>query len=342
MLDADESNRFDEEARLNPELRLAVAEIDRLTSSLAIATAAPIVPNAGQLDRLHLRLGLSEARKYNWAGITGWAAAASLLLSWTFIQGPTKEYVSRGPIPSDKPSANLTEPVSPADRTLLSDSSEPTVASQRDEIPDGEIPMVLEQNSLVGRVETRQLVQEVTVLREQLARFKERDHQRNVRAAGVAWPIVMRMRPPGTASSVGNKILTEDEEPVLTAMLGDAIAATVNREATKIALDSPKTDVAPSAIPIYDPARDTGTIVINGELPATTTDESYQLWVTASNNETPVYVGTLPESETGAAQIFDFSLGSTSTFPSGFILTKGSKTGRVAPTSENTVLQGPD
>ena len=99
-------------------------------------------------------------------------------------------------------------------------------------------------------------------------------------------------------------------------------------------------EVEPSAIPIYDSARDAGTLVVNN-LPATTPDEAYNLWVTTKTGDKPVYVGRLPESNVRGGESFDFRLGSKATVPSGFILTRDRQGTPPLPSASSTVLQGP-
>ena len=95
-----------------------------------------------------------------------------------------------------------------------------------------------------------------------------------------------------------------------------------------------------TAIPIYDAARDSGTLVVSN-LPAAENDEVYNLWVKTEAGAKPIYVGSLPESSATGADSFDFSLGSTMVFPSGFVLTKDPRDTPTTPTATNTVLQGP-
>lgn len=97
---------------------------------------------------------------------------------------------------------------------------------------------------------------------------------------------------------------------------------------------------APSAIPIYDAARDSGTLVVNN-LPAAEEGRVYNLWVTTAQSDKPVYVGSLPASRTPGADSFDFSLGSNMVIPSGFMLTKDPENQPAAPGESNTVLKGP-
>ncbi|MCX6866413.1 MAG: hypothetical protein NTV46_09400 [Verrucomicrobia bacterium] len=130
-------------------------------------------------------------------------------------------------------------------------------------------------------------------------------------------------------------------------MLGDALTALTGVSSGKPAV--PSTGQAnhlsslsklPTAIPIYDAARDSGTLVVSN-LPPAAEGESYHLWVSTKIGEQPIYVGGLPESSASGADSFDFSLGSTMVLPSGFILTKDPQDTPAAPSEANIVLQGP-
>ena len=93
-------------------------------------------------------------------------------------------------------------------------------------------------------------------------------------------------------------------------------------------------------MPIYDSARDVGTLVVRN-LPDAGLGHVYNLWVTTENGGAPIYVGSLPQDSASGAASFDFSLGSTMVLPSGFILTKDEQDKPVQPSGENIVLQGP-
>ncbi len=97
---------------------------------------------------------------------------------------------------------------------------------------------------------------------------------------------------------------------------------------------------SPSAVPIYDPARDTGTLVVNN-LPDTVEGEFYNLWVTPEGNGEMIFVGRLPQSNARSADSFDFSLGSADIVPAGFVLTRDSRPKPSPPSSSNIILQGP-
>ena len=93
-------------------------------------------------------------------------------------------------------------------------------------------------------------------------------------------------------------------------------------------------------MPIYDAARDTGTLVVSN-LPPAPQGRVYHLWVSTSASTRPVYLGKLPDNSVSGAESFDFSLGSTMILPTAFMLTLDPANSPAAPGDDNTVLAGP-
>lgn len=348
MLDADEAASFDEASRLDPELNAACHQMDRLTTALAVAMAAPIAPRAGQLERLQLKLGLNPAKSINWLGISGWAAAAALTLI-LLLDRTSHRHALR------PESARQT-----ATDSQKSVDHPPTPGGSTDEAPaeTGSATAIRDsEGKTVAKVEAKRLIQEIEVLRGKLENFQKLDRKRFEAVPGMAWPIVMKMSPPGELPTTPDGLSLIHEDPLITAMLGDALSAANARAswddpaamATSAGLTAPPGVAAadampaglpPSAIPIYDAARDSGTLVVSN-LPLASATEAYSLWVTTETGGKPIYVGRLPESNALGAESFDFSLGSTAIVPSGFILTKDSQGTPASPSEENTVLLGP-
>jgi anti-sigma-K factor RskA len=318
MLDAGESALFEDAMRQDPELRRTGVEMDRLAAALAAIRAEPVCPSPEHLERLQRALGHSQGpRKCAlWLAVTGWSTAAALaaLLAWLVFTGV-----------DEKPSALPREVARPAASAI------PTVQ---------DTPL-----------ETRRLMVEIDVLRQNLEEFHQRDRAMFQVLPGRAMQIVMTMVPPGADAS--GTLAT-------TAMLGDALAA-INREATAGPLEienatedenpgawpaadadvvSPAPPAPPAAVPIYDAARDTGTLVVSN-LPPAPRGKVYQLWVSTSASTRPVYLGKLPDNSVSGAESFDFSLGSTMILPTSFTLTLGPAGTPAPPTEENTVLAGP-
>lgn len=345
MLDADEAAGFDEAMRHDPELKKAYLEMETLTAAMAVASVQPVTPRVGQLERLERQLGVHKARRTNWAAISGWAAAAVVTL---FLFIDHKAPRTKG-IAIVSPSAPVIAPVE------ASPATKPPETAVVDEGPASremvEIPQMVmtaqpvesldETTKVIARQETRKLIQEIEVLQEKLQDLQARDRERFEAVPGTAWPIVMRMSPPGMPPEPSAISFGHDDEPPMTAILGDALASAndpYNEGVGKAGLVSK--EPSPSAVPIYDAARDTGTLVVNN-LPATIEGESYNLWVKPEGDGKPVHVGRLPKSNARAADSFDFSLGSVGIVPAGFILTRDSLGKPLPPTAGTTVLQGP-
>jgi hypothetical protein len=342
MLDADEAAGFDAAMRHDPELRNAYREMECLSAAVAAIATVPVVPRAGQLERLHLRLGLNPSKRTNWLGISGWAAAAVLTAILLLDRDPARANPGREITRIQPTKSSVAPRVVPVPPLESSDAEEPNVANQTDsQATTSPVTTADLEVKAIVKVETKRLIQEIEVLRDRLEGFQERDRKRFEAVAGMAWPVVMRMRPPGAIAEIHDGLALRKEEPPITTMLGDALAGAMADPESLRTFDKIPAPTEPSAIPIYDPARDAGTIVINGDLPAKAAGESYQLWVMTEQGGSPIYVGTLPESNTQGADIFDFSLGSTTTVPSSFVLTKGAQGNPTAPSKNNTVLEGP-
>jgi hypothetical protein len=324
MLDADESAIFDEAMRHDPLLRRAYLEMDRISAAIAATTALPIEPKPGQLERLQTRLGLNPSiRTHFWLAVSGWSAAAVLaillILHLTGIINPSESAAIAAADTSPSPH-DLAQTTAPGDL-----SNEKTAA----------------------KAETARLNREIEVLRENLVKFQDRDRLLFAATPGMALPIIMTMHPPGVAPE-DPALAKNNDQSLITAMLGNALSALPGAAAEpEVALSgTPTTDPAamlpnhPSAIPIYDAARDSGTLVVSN-LPPADEGEVYNLWVIPETGTRPVYVGDLPENSSAGTVSFNFSLGSTMVLPSGFVLTIDAQDAPATPTEINTVLQYP-
>jgi hypothetical protein len=395
MLDADESAIFDEAMRHDPLLREAFLEMNRLSGAIAAATTVPIEPRVGQLERLRARLGLDPAprRSHWWLGISGWAAAA--VLAVMMILGKPRavapgvaavEGSGSGPAAS-APRVDGASPAAPSQTDAAAQpgalARNPTddAASAQAGGSTASPPQTGGMAAAAGatRAETKRLVQEIAVLRENLEKFQHRERILFDTVPGMALPVVMTMMPPGVEPADFPSLAARETASPITALLGDALAALTGApkgrdfEIAGDALGSPGssaqsttlpaardavapagdpaggqptadgTEAAPplpSAIPIYDVARDAGTLVVS-HLPQTGEGEAYNLWVKTEAGGPPVYVGSLPETSESGTDSFDFSLGSTMVLPSGFVLTKDPLDAPQRPGTANTVLEGP-
>ncbi len=348
MLDADESAGFDEAMRHDPELRKAYREMDCLATAVAVTSTVPVRPRPGQLERLHARLGLDVSKTTNWLGISGWAAAAALTMILVLDRNPSKpdRMVVSKPIESAAPQIVEIASSATGSAPAVSEQSPDTGPGNSQSNPQAVADLGTDGKPIV-KVETKRLIQEIEVLRDKLENFQERDRKRFEPIAGMSWPIVMRMVPPGTTEDTANDLVAVNETPPMTAILGDALTASnilgggSSIQSVKRSIESTGSKGSPSAIPIYDAARDTGTLVVSN-LPLKTESEHFNLWVKTDDGQAPVYVGRLPESNNVGTEPFDFSLGSTGIVPSGFILTKDGQAVPTIPSGANVILQGPN
>jgi hypothetical protein len=313
MLDAMESKVFDEELRQDPGLRRACQEMDRLCAAIAASSVDPVVPGAGRLGDLQRRLGLVKGgrRCRLWVGVSGWLMAAALAVfsAW------------RGAGPWDGGDPEVSGPAAAP--------AAPVMDAAREE----------------ASMEAMRLHEEIRFLRGSLEEFHQRDGVMFQLLPGRALTLVMIMLPPGENA---------EGQPSLTAVLGDALAAAnayvpawVEEDpgesgivAEAVPDDEARVPAMAMAVPIYDAARDAGTLVVSDLEPAGK-GNAYHLWVLTRVGGKPVHVGSLPESSALGTDTFDFSLGSSMVVPAGFLLTHGPSESPVAPSGENTVLQGP-
>ncbi len=348
MLDADEAASFDEAMRHDFELKIAYQEMDRLATAVAVSATLPIAPQAGQLARLHRRLGLHPAKRANWLGITGWAAAAVLTL--VLLLDRSAERRSNAAVQATVHSTAATRQQKTVRTPPLRTEKvgeERDHAGEPESVDDSKLAASPKDSSVreISKVETSRLIQKIEVLREQLESVLVRDRKHFESIPGLAWPIIVRMTPPETDDETSSSLVAKQDDPTITSMLGDALTAVTqppsptDPHATR-ATAPPLLEGEPSAIPIYDSARNVGTLVVSN-LPATAPDEAYNLWVTTQMSDKPVYVGRLPESNPRGGKSFDFSLGSKAMVPSGFILTKDRQGTPPLPSKGSTVLQGP-
>jgi hypothetical protein len=87
-----------------------------------------------------------------------------------------------------------------------------------------------------------------------------------------------------------------------------------------------------SAVPIYDPATGTGTLVVNNL-------SNTNFWVTARGDSEPRLLGKIPQS-TEAYESVGFEL-PAGTIPDNFMITNDSAGKNAPPSDKNTILIGP-
>jgi len=329
MLDSDEAAGFDEAMRQYPELRDAYREMNVLCAAVAAASIAPLQPRTGQLERLQARLGLQSSKSVNWLGISGWAAAAAAL---TFILLVDR----KSPVPTESVKNSATphatkrevQVIQKATAQGLAAQPSPDVGSELAEDATANRNVATQENNvkLVTKVETKRLVQEIAVLREKLESIEKRERQRLEPVQGMAWPIVMTMRPPRAETQI---VSAADAYTSVVGVLGDALAGKSSLADNRAAQGVADT---PSAVPIYDPATGTGTLVANN-----LSDTNF--WVTARGEDKPRLLGRIPQSRE-AYESVEFEL-PAGTIPDNFIITNDSAGKDAPPSDKNTVLIGP-
>jgi hypothetical protein len=334
MLDSDEAAGFDEAMRQDPELRDAYWEMNLLSATVAAASVAPLAPRVGQLERLQARLGLQSSKSLNWLGISGWAAAAAAL---TFIL--VVDHQSTMPTESVKNSAaphatkREVHVIQKATVEELAAQASPEEGSETAQTPSAGVSTantsVASQASdvkLITKVETKRLVQEIAVLREKLESAEKREQQRMEPVQGMAWPMVMTMRPPRATSQITP---TADTDTSVVGVLGDALAGRSSLADNRAAQASAD---LPSAVPIYDPATGAGTLVANNL-------SDTNLWVTARGESQARLLGKIPQSSEAYESVgFELPAG---TIPANFIITNDSAGKSAPPSDKNTILIGP-
>lgn len=334
MLDSDEAAGFDEAMRQDPELRDAYWEMNLLSATVAAASVAPLAPRAGQLERLQARLGLQSSKSLNWLGISGWAAAAAALTFILLVDDqstvPTESVKNSGAPHATKREVHV---IQKATVEELAAQASPEEGSEIAQTPSSEVPtantsVASQANDvkLITKVETKRLVQEIAVLREKLESAEKREQQRMEPVQGMAWPMVMTMRPPRATSQIVPEDATDTS---VVGVLGDALAGRSSLADNRAAQASAD---LPSAVPIYDPATGAGTLVANNL-------SDTNLWVTARGESQARLLGKIPQSSEAYESVgFELPAG---TIPANFIITNDSAGKGAPPSDKNTVLIGP-
>lgn len=335
MLDSDEAAGFDEAMRQDPELRDAYWEMNLLSATVAAASVAPLTPRAGQLERLQARLGLQSSKSVNWLGISGWSAAAAALTFILLVD-------DQSTVPTESVKNSATPHATKREVLVIQKATVEELAAQAPPEENSEIAQTpgAEESTAntsaasqandvkwITKVETKHLVKEIAVLREKLESAEKREQQRLAPVQGMAWPMVMTMRPPRATS----QIVPEDAtDASVVSVLGDALAgrsslADNNRAAQASAATA-------SAVPIYDPATGAGTLVANNL-------SDTNLWVTTRGEVQPRLLGKIPQSSEAYESVgFELPAG---TIPDNFIITNDSEGKGAPPSDKNTVLIGP-
>ncbi|HEX2746600.1 MAG TPA: hypothetical protein VHM91_01270 [Verrucomicrobiales bacterium] len=378
LLTPEEQEAFDAAVGVDAPLAEARGRVEALAAAVSVTHSRPVAPGADVWDHIGERCGIARQRRtfissarlrsvLSWAG-WGVAAALAVLLavrdrtdSLTAgrSQGPETPAPSDNPrrvishSPANPPAPDKTFTESPVRQRSLRPPADPPAAGppEHDALattnPPPPQPVVPPGNTppepTAEHGEKRRLIQEIATLRAELTQSQAKNREMLLPAPGRSWPLIVEMKSPSA--------VRDESSPPLSSQIADAFA---NKPAPEPKTPSEATpQLQATAIPVYDPARDTGTLAVRN-LPVAT-GFRYNLWVSTADSSEPVYVGTLP-ANLRSTDSLDFSLGSTGIIPTTYYLTTGTfsagntsqltetsinRDQLIAPNSSNIVLQGP-
>lgn len=293
--------------------------VDEASAVIAVDGSTPLKPRPEMLADIHCRIepvsgeGSTKLRVAAWSG---WAVAIGL--SAACVWQMTHHH-----------SGNT-------DRTAASPAID---TSKKAAVPKAHPETQAGEDSTTLLATQSRMSQEISALREQLKLLTNRDTDRLLVTQGVSCPVIMKLSQPGIIArvseidSVFGVLLDHGQEgddsrdPILE-VSGDETAPTTEDGAN------------PVAVPIYDPARDRGQLIL-GNMPALDKQEAYHLWARSHQSSQPVLVGTLPTDLDSVSATIDFRLGSNGIVPENFWITRDARETPKAPSEENIVLQGP-
>jgi hypothetical protein len=331
---------------------------DLVATVVAIDQSRPIRPRADSLSKIHRTISrempLTPAQR--WIVSSGWAVAAAVTVFFLwkpvtrFGNSAPESQITATPQPIQPPE-NKAQPVPKI--VVAPESTQPEIAENSHHVQKQSV------NPRADDVQ-RKLIQEIEVLRKEVEILAVRDTERLVVQGGVSWPIIMKLTRPGTDP---DSAIVQD--PLLSAFLDNQVAsgAPANNESIATNTTTPSLRIAgvpgnegellaqadaqpavpdlnmPSAVPVYDPARDEGQFIVNN-LPDPQEGNEYFLWVQSDKAAGPVLVGTLPNNIQNN-ESFSFQLGSKGLIPQSFLVTQDTARAPSVPSTANTILQGP-
>jgi hypothetical protein len=311
---------------------------DLVSTVVALDHSRPIRPRSASFQAILGQISVQapsriKQRIFAWSG---WAAAAAVTIV-LLMKNP--------PATSDLPISTAHSNPSAADQLSRSaslpaqtDAAEKTPTLVKEERVSSQ-DIVAEATEM--REQQRSLIQEIDTLRKQIVLLTTRDKERLVAQNGISWPIIMKLTAPGT-----DPLAAVIKDPVLGAMFDMNPLKTENPASSEnfkagAQASAPLPDPSlPSAVPIYDPARDSGQLLINNLNPPEE-GQAYFLWVQSDQSEQPVLVGSLPDNFT-SSETFDFQLGAVGIIPDRFLITQDLQQAPSPPNTSNTVLLGPE
>ncbi len=318
--------------------------IDTIATVIALKQAQALQPQNKSFAEVQSKISSRRAPRFApWnivLSASGWAAAAAVTLFFTYHSSSKQDLPSVSNISPDHAGSPNPKNSQTATAPAMASEDEGIAAMQKAATD----PNKNVSNDKV-KSEQRSLIQEIETLRLTISQLKQRDNERLTPTPGVAWPLIVKMTRPGEEDTV---IASNDD--ILHSMLNepDALASLLPHENAK-GINAQEVETPPladteepvaSAIPIYDPARDKGQLIVNN-LPVADENQTYYLWVKTAQSTNPLLVGALPNNINSTSETFDFRLGSTGVIPDSFQITMDGPQNPVLPQSSNIILQGP-
>ncbi len=356
LLPPEDASLYDATAAGDPAMDSALQELEHTAALIAVATAPPAAPAPETWQRIKAACGLTPAagrRPARFVAWSGWGVAAALALLLASKSGYFSSSRHPGTLDGGGGISRTTpgrdgSPVRPEDPAPATDPD--AIAEHPGADDKTHLPGVTPDPDLHPEpAEKRRLIQELATLRTELSKFRDRDRQLFAAVPGRTWPVIIEMLPPGNTPDA---TASAEQSPSLAARVGQALAGIDPQEPPPDSIDPaatidpakpdetlPANDSRPRAIPVYDPARDSGTLAIH-DLPPATDGFEYNLWVNPGGNSQPVLAGTLPL-DLRSSDALEFSLGTTGILPASYQLTLDPSGAPAPPASGNIVLQGP-
>jgi hypothetical protein len=311
--------------------------IDAISAVIAVDGSKPIAPSAAMHDAIQWRIDapVRSLRRMRLLAWSGWAAAAMLCAGFFVIDARRDVVIVHNPAPS------LPTPVIAEQKQAPLPIEENTHAAQEEIAQANERVRAEQALQETMRAQQRSLIQEIETLREKVSVLAERDTERLVANDGISWPIIMKLTHPDA-----DPTMVAIDEPLLGALLSPGkipLAAGMRENAAPPIASLPVAENPainlPSAVPVYDPARDVGKLIVSN-LPSPADGQAYYLWVKNDQTQEPVLVGTLP-GDIGQSETFDFQLGSTGLIPDRFLITEDPVENPQTPAAANIILDRP-
>lgn len=311
---------------------------DLASAVMALDHSDPMKPQPESWNKIVSKISsrtpiVRSQRAFAWSGWAAAAVAMVLLIQKTTTHPHYESTASK--------SVGIPQASPPREKTLNHeniDVNRPQPAAISDD--DQRTSHHITKETAQTHEQQRSLIQEIETLRKQIAVLASRDMERLVPQHGISWPIIMKLTAPGTDPS--DAIV---DYPLLHSILqfdmkdARGVVAQTPLHADATLSQPPLNPPLPSAVPIYDPARDAGLLVISN-LDKPKNDQAYHLWVQSDESPQPVLVGTLPD-HIATTESFDFKLGSVGIMPDQFLVTQDSREAPKSPDSTNTILLGP-